>query len=89
MNWNNTFNISTMKHYEINRIPTVFRYSGEHLTEAELAEYMSTLLGLTEPSGSVESQSFDAKDAPSLLQENLPEEVTAEIFATRLLGLTQ
>eukprot|EP00795_Rhopilema_esculentum_P015460 gene15460-6711_t len=62
---------------------------GEHLTEAELAEYMSTLLGLTEPSGSVESRSFDAKDASSLLQENLPEEVTAEIFATRLLGLTQ
>ena len=50
---------------------------------------MSTLLGLSEPSGSAESQSFDAKNAPSLLQEQLPEDVTAEVFASEILGLTQ
>jgi len=60
---------------------------GEHLTEAELAEYMSTLLGLTEPGGSIESHSFDARNAPSLLQQHLPEEVTAQVFASEMLGL--
>ena len=50
---------------------------------------MSTLLGLTEPSGSAESHSFDAKDAPSLLQQHLPEEVTAEVFAREMLGFSQ
>ena len=66
-----------------------FSVEGEHLTEAELAEYMATLLGLTEPSGSSESRSFDAQKASQLLQENLPEEVTADSFASEILGLTQ
>ena len=47
---------------------------------------MSTLLGLSEPSGSAESKSFDAKEASSLLLENLPEDVTAEVFASEMLG---
>lgn len=62
---------------------------GEHLTEAELAEYMSTLLGLAEPSGSAETHSYNAKDAAKLLEQNMPEEITAQIFASEMLGLSQ
>ena len=50
---------------------------------------MSTLLGLSEPSGSAESKSFDAKEASSLLQQNLPEDVTAEVFASEMLGFKE
>eukprot|EP00794_Sanderia_malayensis_P014238 gene14238-15723_t len=62
---------------------------GEHLTEAELAEYMSTLLGFAETSGTAESHSFDAKEASNLLQDNLPKDITAEVFAGEMLGLIQ
>ena len=68
-------------------VSRLLSFLGEHLTEAELAEYMSTLLGLTEPGGSIESHSFDARNAPSLLQQHLPEEVTAQVFASEMLGL--
>ncbi len=69
------------------KFTTYSSFSGEHLTEAELAEYMSTLLGFAQASGSAESHSFDAKKASELLQDNLPKEVTAESFAGEMLGL--
>ena len=50
---------------------------------------MSTLLGLAEPSGSAETHSYNAKDAAKLLEQNMPEEITAQIFASEMLGLSQ
>ena len=67
----------------------MFHPTGEHLTEAELAEYTSTLLGLAEASGSAESRKFDATDAGQLLEQSLPENVTSTIFASEILGFSE
>ena len=56
------------------------------MTEAELAEFMSTLLGLGDLGGSAETGTYDASNASELLREHLPENITAEIFAAHVLG---
>ena len=56
------------------------------MTEGELAEYMSTLLGLGELGGSAETGTYDASNANELLKEHLPENITADNFATQVLG---
>ena len=56
------------------------------MTEGELAEYMSTLLGLSEPGGTAETGTFDATEAATMLREYLPTKVTADSFATEMLG---
>lgn len=61
-------------------------FSGEHMTEAELAEFMSTLLGLGELGGSAETGTYDASNASQLLREHLPEDITADNFAAQVLG---
>ena len=56
------------------------------MTEAELAEYMTTLLGLGELGGSAETGTYDASNASELLKEYLPENITADNFAAQVLG---
>ena len=56
------------------------------MTEYELAEYLTTLLGYNAEGGSSELQDFDTSTAGDLIDENLPHEVTADMFANELLG---
>lgn len=56
------------------------------MTQEELAEYMSTLLGLSDLGGSAETGTFDASHAAQLLREHLPEKISAEQFADQILG---
>ena len=60
--------------------------AGEHMTEYELAEYLTTLLGLNEEGGSLELHEFDSSKAGEMLDQHLPHKVTAEMFANELLG---
>ena len=56
------------------------------MTEGELAECMTTLLGLGELGGSAETGTYDASNANDLLEEHLPEDITADSFAAQVLG---
>ena len=56
------------------------------MTEGEMAEYMSTLLGIAELGGSAETGTYDASNAAELLREHLPENITADNFAAQVLG---
>ena len=57
------------------------------MTEMELAEYLTTLLGFNPEGGSSEQQEFDPSTAGNIIDENLPHEISAEMFANQLLGL--
>lgn len=59
---------------------------GEHMTEYELAEYLMTLLGHHAEGGSSELQEFDTNIAGDVISENLPQEITADMFANEVLG---
>ena len=61
-------------------------YSGEHMTEYELAEYLTTLMGFNAEGGSSELQPFDPTEAGDLIDQNLPHKVTGDMFANELLG---
>lgn len=56
------------------------------MTEYELAEYLTTLLGFNAEGGSSELHDFDTMEAGDLIDENLPHEITADMFANELLG---
>lgn len=56
------------------------------MTEYELAEYLTTLLGFNEEGGSSELQQFDPDQAGDIIDNNLPHDVTADMFANDLLG---
>ncbi len=56
------------------------------MTEYELAEYLTTLLGYNPEGGSSEQQDFDPTMAGDIIDENLPHEMTAEMFSNDLLG---
>ncbi|XP_072043906.1 cilia- and flagella-associated protein 251-like [Amphiura filiformis] len=64
----------------------ILQTKGEHMTEAEVAEYITTLLGLNPEGGSSEIGSYDAAGAAELLEEALPEQVTADMFTSEVLG---
>ena len=57
------------------------------MTEMELAEYLTTLMGFNEEGGTSEQQEFDPSTAGQIIDENLPHEITADMFADKLLGL--
>ncbi|NWH49739.1 CF251 protein, partial [Fregata magnificens] len=60
---------------------------GEHMTEEELAQCLTTLLGKHPRGGGSEPDTYDPSGAAALTEEEIPEEITAEIFAADILGL--
>ena len=56
------------------------------MTEYELAEYLTGLLGFNPEGGSSELQEFDASNAGNLIDQNLPPEIGSDMFANELLG---
>lgn len=68
------------------RLLSLLQNKGEHMTEAELAELMSTLLGLGELGGSAETGIYDASNAREFLRKYLSEDITADSFAAQVLG---
>ena len=58
------------------------------MTEYELAEYLTTLLGFNAEGGSSELQEFDTSIAGDVIDQNLPHHVTAEMFANEVLGFS-
>uniref|UniRef100_A0A7M4F497 Cilia- and flagella-associated protein 251 n=1 Tax=Crocodylus porosus TaxID=8502 RepID=A0A7M4F497_CROPO len=63
---------------------------GEHMTEEELAECLSTLLGMNPEGGTSELGTCDPAGKHlifCLIEEEIPEEITAERFTADILGL--
>ncbi|NXV75602.1 CF251 protein, partial [Atlantisia rogersi] len=60
---------------------------GEHMTEDELAQCLTSLLGKRPGRGESEPDTNDPSGAAALTEEEIPEEITAEIFAADILGL--
>lgn len=65
---------------------SLLQNKGEHMTEAEMAEVMSTLLGIGELGGSAETGTYSASDAGEFFRAHLPENITADNFAAQVLG---
>ena len=64
----------------------ILQNRGEQLNDTELAEFLSILLGAS-PEGSVsEVKKFKAMEQNPMILNNLPTEITADLFATTLLG---
>ncbi|XP_067163443.1 cilia- and flagella-associated protein 251 [Apteryx mantelli] len=60
---------------------------GERMTEEELAACLTTLLGMNPEGGISEPGTCDTSGAAALLEEEIPDEITAEIFTADILGL--
>ncbi|NWW29512.1 CF251 protein, partial [Panurus biarmicus] len=60
---------------------------GEQMTEDELAECLTTLLGRRPREGGAELDTCDPTGAAALTEEEIPAEITAEIFVADILGL--
>ncbi|NXQ62394.1 CF251 protein, partial [Anthoscopus minutus] len=60
---------------------------GEQMTEEELAECLTTLLGRRPRKGGSELGTCDLTGAAALTEEEIPAEITAEIFVADILGL--
>ncbi|KAM7090088.1 cilia- and flagella-associated protein 251 [Ciconia maguari] len=60
---------------------------GEHMTEDELVQCLTTLLGKHPGRGGSEPDTYNPSGAAALTEEEIPEEITAEIFAADILGL--
>ncbi|XP_013205243.2 cilia- and flagella-associated protein 251 [Microtus ochrogaster] len=61
---------------------------GEHMTEEEMYDCFTTLFGLNPEGWKSEPAATPVKDSEICLEEELPDEITPEIFATEILGLT-
>ncbi|XP_045390866.1 cilia- and flagella-associated protein 251 [Lemur catta] len=61
---------------------------GEHMTEEELSDCFATLFGLNPEGWKSEPATSSFKGSEICLEEELPDEITAEIFTTEILGLT-
>ena len=55
------------------------------MTEMELAEHLTTLLGYNEEGGSSELQPFDTTAAGDVITKNLAPYINAGVFASDLL----
>nr|KAF6468658.1 hypothetical protein HJG63_020630 [Rousettus aegyptiacus] len=60
---------------------------GEHMTEEELSDCLATLLGLNPEGWKSEPAATSTEGSQLCLEDELPDEITAEIFATEILGL--
>ncbi|NXU34962.1 CF251 protein, partial [Drymodes brunneopygia] len=60
---------------------------GEQMTEDELAECLTPLLGSRPREGGSEPDTCDTTGAAALTEEEIPAEITAEIFVADILGL--
>ncbi|NXS92617.1 CF251 protein, partial [Jacana jacana] len=60
---------------------------GEHMTEDELAQCLTTLLGKHPGGGGSDPDTYDPSGAAALIEEGIPAEITAEIFTAAILGL--
>ena len=56
------------------------------MTEYELAEYLTTLLGYVDEGGSSELAEFDTDVAATAIERDLPRNLTADTFAQIVLG---
>ncbi|XP_025018842.1 cilia- and flagella-associated protein 251 [Python bivittatus] len=65
----------------------LLQHKGEHFTEEELAEHLTTLLGFNPEGGRSEVGTYDPTGADDLIQEEIPEEITAAQFTKDILGL--
>ncbi|KAM5237726.1 cilia- and flagella-associated protein 251 [Ctenodactylus gundi] len=61
---------------------------GEHMTEEEMTDCFATLCGLNPEGWKSEPAASAGPGSEICLEEELPDEITAEIFATDILGLT-
>ncbi|XP_045633571.1 cilia- and flagella-associated protein 251 [Ursus americanus] len=61
---------------------------GEHMTEEEMCDCFATLFGLNPEGWKSEPAAASVKGAEICFEEVLPDEITAEIFTTDILGLT-
>ncbi|NWW45210.1 CF251 protein, partial [Pedionomus torquatus] len=60
---------------------------GEHMTEEELAQCLTTLLGKRPGGGGSDPDTYDPSGAAALTEDEIPAEITAEIFTADILGL--
>ncbi|NXF04149.1 CF251 protein, partial [Smithornis capensis] len=60
---------------------------GEQMTEEELAQCLTTLLGRRRAREGSELDTYHPSGAAALIEEEIPAEITAEIFAADILGL--
>ncbi|KAL8180112.1 UNVERIFIED_CONTAM: hypothetical protein K2H54_007121 [Gekko kuhli] len=65
----------------------LLQQKGEHFTEEELAECLTTLLGMNPEGGSSEGVTYDPAGAEAFIEEEIPEEITATHFVAEILGL--
>ncbi|XP_037365763.1 cilia- and flagella-associated protein 251, partial [Talpa occidentalis] len=61
---------------------------GEHMTEEELSDCFATLFGLNPEGWKSEPSASSFKGSEICLEKELPDEISAEIFTTEILGLT-
>ncbi|NXH85729.1 CF251 protein, partial [Edolisoma coerulescens] len=60
---------------------------GEQMTEDELAKCLNALLGRRPGEGGSEPDTCDPTGAAALTEEEIPAEITAEVFVANILGL--
>ncbi|NXH17363.1 CF251 protein, partial [Bucco capensis] len=65
----------------------LLQHRGEHMTEDELAWCLTTLLGRHPVEGGSEWDAYNLSGAAALTEEDIPAEITAEIFTADILGL--
>jgi hypothetical protein len=63
-----------------------FFLAGEHMTEGELSELMSTLLGISDLGGSAEVGVSQKENLVTLMKTHLPERISVDMFVGKVLG---
>ena len=58
------------------------------MTEYELAEYLTTLLGFNQEGGSSELHELDTTVAGDIIDQNMPHQINATMFAREILGFS-
>ncbi|NXX44238.1 CF251 protein, partial [Tricholaema leucomelas] len=65
----------------------LLQHRGEHMTADELAQCLTTLLGRCPGGEGSELDAYDPSGAAALIEQEIPAEITAEIFAADILSL--